>query len=210
MIDIEALEALAKKIPSQGGHGVGKQLRSYSSLIPVRTSIVEVGVWLGAGTSHLAIGQKEVCGGAPIYCYDKFNASKAEVGKAKNFGINLKLNQDTLPMVKKSLRPISTDIIYIKGDIKDIRYDGPPIGMYVDDASKRKEKFLAVIEELEPHFINGTIIVLMDYYFYQKRRGDESLKFQMKYMQKRRSNFEFVERFNDKSSCAAFRYKKGD
>lgn len=210
MADIEKMRELAKKIPSQGGHGISEQLQSYSSLIPIRTGIVEVGVWLGAGTSHLALGQAEISGKAPIYCYDKFRANESEIVKARNFGINFKLGQDTLPLVKKFLQPIYSNIIFNKGNIKDLRYDGPPIGMYVDDASKRKEKFLHVIEELEPYFIEGTIIVLMDYYFYQKRSGDESLKFQMQYMNKRKDSFEFIERLSPKSSCAAFKYKKGN
>lgn len=205
---IEIIEELARKIPSQGGHGISEQLRSYSSLIPLRTSIIEVGVWMGAGTSHLALGQVEVGGNAKIYCYDKFSANKMEIVKAKKFGINLKLNQDTLPIVKKNLKDIYSNIVFKKGDIKNLEYAGPPIGMYVDDASKREDKFAPVIEALEPHFIDGTIIILMDYYFYQKRKGDEGLKFQMKYMKKRRSNFEFVERINPKSSCATFKYKK--
>lgn len=209
MTDIKEIEALAEKIPNQGGHGISEQLQSYSSLIPAKTSIVEVGVWMGAGTSHLAIGQLRICGNAPIYCYDKFSASKAETEKARRFGIDIDIKQDTLPLVKKILKPIYSNIVFNKGDIKKISYDGPAIGMYVDDASKRKEKFIPVIEELEPHFIEGTVIILMDYYFYQKRKGDESLKFQMQYMKKRKDNFKFIERPNPKGSTATFKYKKG-
>jgi hypothetical protein len=120
-------------------------------------AIVEVGAWLGAGTQYL------VRTDGPLFVFDRFRTVESEVTKAAAFGVNLKVGQDTLPFVKSHIG--SRNVRFVKGNIRNARYTGPPIGLYVDDASKRPPFWNSSMRTFEPHFVSGTILILMDYDF---------------------------------------------
>lgn len=132
-------------------------LTRFSSAVPPEMAIVEVGAWLGAGTRYLVRER------GPLFVYDKFKTVDSEVPKAAKFGVNLTAGHDTLPFVKAHIG--SPNVRYFKGDIKHARYKGPPIGLYVDDASKRLRLWNSSMKTFEPHFVSGTVLVLMDYDF---------------------------------------------
>lgn len=143
-------------IPHMGAEKLAPLLRDWAALVPPEQAIVEVGAWLGAGTQYL------VRENGPLYVYDGFQANRSEVEKAAKFGVALTVGQDTLPWVKKRL---PDGIHFRKGNLKQSQYDGPPIGLYVDDASKSAKLWTRSMQTFEPHFVEGTVIVLMDYHF---------------------------------------------
>lgn len=203
-------EIYADAIPSQGGRQIGKYLRRFARMVPKGCAAVELGAWLGSGTAQISLGLLRSGFNCPLFCYDNFKALKTEVEKAALFGVELVENQNTLPLVRKYLRPIYKRIHFIKGNVADIKYNGPPIGLYVDDVSKRIETFLPVITELEPHFIDGAMIVLMDYFFFEKN-GNLFHKAQYNWMQENLDRFEFLFRPNPVGSPAFFKYhRRGD
>lgn len=139
-----------------GAEKLATMLRDYADAVPADQAIVEVGAWLGAGTQYL------VRDSGPLYVYDGFEANSSEVAKAAKFGVTLTAGQDTLPWVKSHL---PKGIHFRKGNLKRSQYDGPPIGLYVDDASKSAKLWARSMQTFEPHFVQGTVIVLMDYHF---------------------------------------------
>ena len=168
-------------IPHMGGVDIGPWLKAYAEKVPEGQSIVEVGCWLGGGTQYLTHD--------PLYVYDRFSATKSEVSKALAQGVQLTQGQDTLPLVKRNLRK---GINFIAGDIRHATYDGPPIGMYVDDASKKQ--WAKVIRIFELHFAPNAVLFLQDYDY-------PMCHAQREYADKWR----MVERRLAGTSCAVFR-----
>ena len=136
-----------------GGAKIAPWVKQYVSHVTPGRAIVEVGCWLGAVTEHLV-------GSHPVFVYDAFEATQSEVEKAKAFGVKLYEGQNTLPMVRETV----PGPWYIKGDIMDAGYAGPPIGLYIDDASKRAKLWNHSMSIFEPCFVpNETVLFLMDF-----------------------------------------------
>lgn len=139
-----------------GALTIADYLREYAAAVPADRAIVEIGAWLGAGTRVMA----EVAQ-APIYVYDKFLATDSEVEKAAAFGVTLQAGQNTQSLVEKHLEGL--DVRLHRGSIFKMKYDGPPIGLYVDDASKQRWPILE--NRLSPFFTPDTVMVMMDFYY---------------------------------------------
>lgn len=199
------LYPIANSIPSMGGTEIGSTIQELASKVPIDGSIVEVGVWLGAGTSQIAMGVLRGSRKAQIHCYDLFKCFESQIDKAKIYGVNLSRSQDLLPLVQSYLESFPVRIVYHKGDIREMAYSGPSIYLYIDDASKDKEKFTHVISELEPYFVAGeTFIILMDYFYYEKKPS-KRLMFQKEYMTGN-CKYSFIERISQEHSCALFQF----
>ena len=144
--------------PHMGALNIAGLLREYASTVPEGRTVVELGSWLGAGTYELA--SATTC---EIHVYDKFRASESEVKKAKAFGFDLVVHEDTLPKVRAYLKPFGDRVRFHKGPLYKASYDGPKIGLYVDDASK---SFWKQAERIfAPYFDNQTILIMMDYHY---------------------------------------------
>jgi hypothetical protein len=62
----------------------------------------------------------------------------------------------------------------------------------------------------QPFYIpNVTILYMMDYFYYEKKTGDEGLLFQKLYFEKRKDQFEYVGRITEGASPAVFKYLGG-
>ena len=144
-------------VPHMGAAKLAPWLTEYAKNVPDSQAIVEVGAWLGAGTRYL------VRENGPLWVFDHFRATASEVEKASKFGVELKKGQDTLPWVKAHLP--KNGIRFMKGDIRTAVYKGPPIGLYVDDASKSEKLWRHSMQTFEPHFVSGAILMLQDYWF---------------------------------------------
>jgi len=192
-----------------GGTEIGDWLQDYASQVQSTNSIVEVGVWLGAGTYNLCKGVTEG-NNAPIYCYDRWTASKSESTKAKAYGLSVEPGSDLLQHVKSYLAPFedTVDITFTKGEIFNLpTFAGPEIGLYIDDASKQPNVFNHVMNVFKPKFKDNAILVLMDFHFFEKHPDRPELRCQYEYMQKRPREFEYIKR-SKTTSTAVFRYHK--
>ncbi len=164
---------------------MGPLLRRVARSAPADTSIVEVGCWLGAGTAQLALGirVRQSAGRVRLHCYDRWQANVAEVEKAAHWGVVLSTGQDTLPHTRRTLEPFEVPVEFHKGDIADARWEGGPISVYVDDASKKWQTFHHVLLTFGPHWIPGeTVVVLMDYNIW-KSTGAEEHKCQKQFIE---------------------------
>lgn len=197
------LRAYAKTFPSQGGVEIGPWLEQYAARLPAEAAIVEVGCWLGAGTAHLALGAMQ--SHAAIYTHDRFMCVGEEKEKAGRFGVRLRGAQDTLPTVKAWLKPFPVEIIYQKMSLRDLRWEGGPIGLYVDDATKVEPLWLNAMGVFRRSFIPyRTHLFLMDYHFDEK--AGEKYGAQKRYMAAHGDSFELIEDRLAGTTCALFRY----
>jgi hypothetical protein len=182
-----------------GGTEVGPWLRRWAS--ECSTSIVEVGSWLGAGTAQLALGARE--SGASIHVYDNWRATEEEVEKARRAGVELRRGQDTLPLVRANLELFDVDITFHQGDIRRSAWPGGPIGLYVDDAAKQPRTFRHVVSTFAPHWQDGCVVVLMDYWYF--RKGGFRYRSQQVWAWWNRARLERLEDRIAGTSAAAFR-----
>jgi hypothetical protein len=208
--DLQELEQRANQIPSMGGTELGAALRQAARETPPDTAIVEVGTWLGAGTAQLALGLRErsQVGGVSIHCFDRWQATDPEVGKALRMkNLTLRAGEDTLPWVMKTLQPFAVPIFFHKGDFRRAAWSGGQISVYVDDAAKTAPKFLHVLKTFGPHWIPGkTIVVLMDFRFWQQSGADKH-ECQKRFIERFADHFVLLERFHV-DTCDGFLYRK--
>ena len=208
-IDLAALGEQALRIPSMGGHKIGTFLRRIARDAPLQTSIVEVGCWFGAGTAQLALGVLERVPHQriPIHCFDRWIVDLTQVEKARQFA-NLEIvsGQDTLPLTIDYLRPFGVEMHFTKGNIKHANWQGGPISVYVDDASKVPKMFSHALKTFGPWWIPGvTIIVMMDYSYWQKS-GRADHKCQQEFMERYGDHFSAISNIGSRGP-AAFRYE---
>ena len=182
-MNIDGLERHAAVIPSMGGKKIGSFLQEIARDAPPETSIVEVGSWLGSGTSYLALGNLERNIPLPMHIYDMWEATADEVEKAEERnGLKLEIGQDTLPLTKEFLAPFDVPIRFHKCDINEAGWNRDPISVYVDDAAKNSFTFDHVLRTFGPHWIPGvTIVVLMDFNYW-KKSGSRDHKAQKKFV----------------------------
>ena len=170
--EVADLSDLASQIARQGDKKIYPLLRELARTAPANTAIVEIGSWFGAGTAHLALGIRErPCpGDITLHCYDRWQASRREVAKKAKFpGAKLKVGNDILPHVRRTLEPFGVPIQFQKGELLSASWSGTPISVYVDDASKSPELFVHALDTFLPSWIPGsTRVVLMDFDYLEK------------------------------------------
>ena len=198
-----ALEAIALSIPHMGARSIGNSLRTWAAESK-NTNIVEAGCWLGAGTAFLALGAME--SGSEIHAYDRWHANHSEVEKAQAFGIKLRPGENTLPRVRATLKPFPVRITFHRGSIAGAEWTFGPIGVYVDDASKRAQAFRRAREIFWPSLTDGAVIVLMDYHHYEK--WGDAYRAQHDYITGHSDQFTLIEERMAGTAAAAFRYTK--
>ena len=170
---LEELEEYANTIPSMGGTKLGPFLDHIIEEVEPRSSIVEVGSWLGAGTAQIALSlfKKKKQEDVEIHVYDRWQATASEVAKSNVFiNSNINVGDDTLVWVKDKLQPFDVKINFHKGDISDIEWKGGPISIYIDDAAKSPDNFFHILKTFGPSWIPGkTVLILMDFYMWKKK-----------------------------------------
>jgi hypothetical protein len=211
--DIQELEHLAVAVPEMGGRRIGKYLRALARDAKAHTSIVELGCWLGAGTTQMAIGlnEREPDHGVAIDCFDNFQMSESSSEKARKQGVDLKEGENTEPWVANTLKPFGHVTLH-KGMLDErTRWSGRPISVYVDDASKYPHTFNRCLKIFGPWWIPGeTTVVLMDYWLFRKKHNAHRVDYmrsQFDFVTSHPDHFEEVEDLKD-GTCAAFRYRR--
>lgn len=207
MID---LNAVAEAIPSMAGRKLGPALRRAAREAPSGTAIVEIGSWLGAGTAQLALGIRErERRDVTLHCFDRWRAQPHEIAKAARQGLHLAPLEDTLPRVRQALQPFEVPIRYHQGDLLQARWDGEPISVYVDDASKELPAFCHALATFGPCWIPGeTVLLLMDFHLW-KKTGIPEHEFQRHFLEAAGDSFEPLPIAGRRrtAALAIFRYK---
>jgi len=207
----QSLFEVATRIPSMGGMEIGPALRDFARAVRSNTAIVEVGCWLGAGTAQLALGvlENDEPTGIRIHCYDRWAANAAEVEKAQRWGLNLSEGDDLLPHTKRMLQPFAVPIEFHQGDIRSTVWDGGPISLYVDDASKKPKLFYHSLLTFAPMWVPGdTVIFFMDFNIW-KTSGDPEHRCQKEFIEAYPKSFEQIHHpgVSSDPEVAVFRYR---
>jgi hypothetical protein len=148
-------------IPTQCSQAHLDALREIAAEVSGRGAIVECGPWLGAATAIIA--EQQANPATPIHSFDYFKARPGEVVKAAAFGMTLEVGQDTMPIFRQHIQAFP-NVTAHKGSILKATWDGQPIELYVDDASKVAPVFYHAMRTFGPSFIPGvTKLVLLDY-----------------------------------------------
>ncbi len=178
---------------------------------------MEVGSWLGATSAALLDGLVEVGYNKSFWAFDRWRANAAEVRKAAEQGVVLRLNEDLKPLYCKNVSRIYSHLRMIQGKVpwKFREYHGEPIEVCLFDAPKRNSVFMESIRFCEPYFIPGvTVLGLMDYYFYKRHRDVQQnpdwMKFMapVKFIETYSEHFTLMREFPENSSCVFFKYEK--
>lgn len=193
-------------IPSMGGTEIGPDLEKWASQCPENTNIVELGTWMGAGTKFLGEGAQK--SNATVWSFDRFVTRKGEPEKAKKYGIDLTVGQDTIDIVRGNIG-YHRNIKLVRRELYNVDWFQGPISMYVDDACKRAPVFLHAIRTFSKHWIPGAIIVLMDFYWHKRHPNEPDAQIQPEFMERNKHRFEFLKDWPD-LCCAAFKYLGGE
>lgn len=191
------------EIPTMVSNKVRSLLTEYAGRIKENQSAVEIGPWLGACTVAILKGLPE---NRKLHVYGNFTVSEREYEKALEQGLDLhheKISDAFDRFTDPHIKPGCELHKYIC-DIINAKYSGCSIGLYVDDAAKKKKCFDHMIRTFFPYFIKGTILFLMDYFFYEKKgKHSKEYEYQKNYMTKHSDRFRFVSR-PDHTSAAIF------
>ena len=201
------LEAAVARIPSMGGRKLGPLLREAARRAPGGTAIVEVGSWLGAGTAQLALGIRgRQRPDVALHSFDRWRAHPVDIAPAARAGLRLDPFEDTLPRVRRMLDPFGVPVRFHQGELRHARWNGGPISVYVDDASKWLPGFCHALATFAPSWIPGeTTIFLMDFHHWRETK-DREAEFQRRFIEAAGDCFEPIEA-RTTTSLAMFRYK---
>jgi len=178
---------------------------------------MEVGCWLGATSAALLDGLVEAGYDKLYWAFDKWRSNEAEVQKAYDQKVLLGISQDLLPIFLKNTKSIYPKVHAVQGIIPPIlnMFNLTPIEICLFDAPKSNPVFSDSIHKLLPYFIPGvTVLGLLDYYFYLRRKEDQLKKdwekflVPVQFIEEHRDNFTVLRDFKENSSCVFFRYEK--
>ena len=206
MIETKHIPAMSSTITLDYLREIGRQWTGQGTA-------VELGSWLGATAHALLEGLVESGYNSPFYCFDRWTANEAQVEKARKKGIEIKDEQDLLPLFLNNVNPIYNNIKTYQGSISDKinKYPGDPIEICLFDAPKREPIFSEAIQALSPYWIPGvTILGLLDYYFYKsKPSGHLRKRFQapVRFMESHSDCFTVIKEWEGESPVF-FKYVK--
>lgn len=175
---------------------------------------VECGAWLGGGTAALAEGLSWAGYDRPLCVYDRWEANKEEVGKAKAAGFKISNGQNIEPNFRQFVGPHCDGfpIKTYRGRIEQARWCGHEIEIWLLDAAKRPGPFYGALKAFGPSWIPGlTTVGLLDYGFWRKYDGhpEQELYYeQVAFIHRFEDHFELIKDFGPDDSPAFFKYVK--
>jgi hypothetical protein len=202
-----------KTIPAMTPTVVHDYLRKIGSEWQRKGVAMELGSWLGGTAVPLLEGLVQAKYNRPFYCFDKWEANLQQVASAKSQGLQIRNNQDLVPIFLSNTRAIYDNVACYVGNISATiqRFPGVPIEICLFDAPKQEPTFTNAINVVIPHFIPGvTIFGLLDYNFWKKRAGKEreQLLAPVKWMEAHKDYFEQLMEWPEECSCVFFKYIK--
>jgi hypothetical protein len=176
-------------IPTQCSQHHLEALAEIAATVPGRGAVVECGPWLGASTAVIADHLPNPA--TPIHGFDYFKARPGEVVKAAAQGLTLTVGQDTTPIFRRHVGD-HPNVVAHKGSILKATWDGQPIELYVDDASKVAPVFHHAMRTFGPSFIPGvTKLVLLDFNWLDEHFSHKSIyQYQHAFMERYSAHFQ--------------------
>ena len=123
-------------------------------------AIVDLGCFAGGSSAHLAEGNRQGGGTAPVFAYDNFTATrKSKQNQLYPKGIAPFDGSDMLPLSQRLLAPWP-NVTPRKGRIEDSVWTDGPISLLVQDASKTDETMDQMAEIFFPHLVAGQSLIV--------------------------------------------------
>jgi len=167
---------------------------------------VECGSWLGASCAALCLGLEKAGYEDIMYCFDRWHSNEEEVGKAVKQGQRIANNQNLRPKFLDNVDAVTDiGIETQRTRISESNWCGRDIEIFLLDAAKSSPRFDRTLDIFGPHWVDGAIVGLMDFYFARKIGRVPN---QEEYVEDHADSFELVKEF-DGCSVAFFRYTGG-
>ena len=162
---VDALSVHADQGPAYSGTRSSVSLARLAAQTAGETSIVQVGVWLGASSAQLALGirRRRKPGVVTLHCYDSWTVTSTDIKRAASWGVLLSEGESFLPRTRQLLHPLGVEIEF-RTAFLDAVWEENPIALYVDDMRRSPTLFWRALEVFGPHWIPGeTVLVFLNY-----------------------------------------------
>lgn len=160
----------ASAIPELGGGGssIAPTLVELASVAKRDECIIDIGPFLGSTTGWLALGSYSLGHNAPIHSFDTWAYDDDLQKRAwKQRKISLPRDESFWRLWAANVAHLPVDITPHVGDVyAGDPWDGPTIGLLVDDASSGHDRLDAMWARFKGSVRRGTPLVMMDYYFH--------------------------------------------
>ena len=200
-------------IPSMGGACISNELYDIGMNLSGIGDVVECGTWFGASIVPVAMALRDKNSKAAIHCYDIWTGDEAQVAKAKLWNVKISIGEDLLPHFINYIKPVHPRVFAHKGLTNRASWSKNPIELYIDDCNKDPKEFFNALNTFSESWIPGTtIVVLMDYDYYQKSylsdRKKEIYRCQKEFVESNMNSFELIDSNVKGTSASIFRFLK--
>lgn len=125
-------------------------------------AVVEVGCWLGGGTVHLAAGLRDSGRPGRVIAIDRFVWQGELYEQIHPAG--LAAGADFEPLFRRFVAPLGDRIEVRRAEVRDVRWDGPPVELLLVDAPKQVPDILGLIDGFGGKLIApGATVAFQDY-----------------------------------------------
>jgi hypothetical protein len=215
-MNLKELISHADNIPDlgYGGKTVKDDLMYYSSKVKSDRNIIDIAPCFGSTTAYIHCGlEKSGRSLISVYSFDMWELQNDEYkNKAKKYcNVELNSSDDFYNEYLKNIKPYGQTNV-IRGDILKQSWNSDnKIGLFINDIGASKEYTDKIFQIFSPAFVkNETIIMMMDYYFYEsKHHTEKQYLYQKKFMEKNKNVFDFIKKV-EKSKCAIYKYLGGE
>lgn len=118
--------------------------------------VVELGSYVGGSTAHLAAGHAAAGLTGSVHAYDKFSTGEGLKQRLLYAGGVAPFNgSDILPLARRLLAPWADRLVFHKGEIEKLGWNGHPIELLVVDAFKKVALIDRMTADFYPSLIPG-------------------------------------------------------
>ena len=202
--EVDALSVHADQIPAYSGTQSLVSLARLAAQTAGGTSIVQVGVWLGASSAQLALGarRRRKLGTVALHCYDSWTVTSTDVQRAAWWGVSLSEGESLLPRTQQLLHPFGVEIEF-QAAFRDAVWEKDPISLYVDDMRRSPGLFWQALEIFCPYWIPGKTVLVFLNYDRDCQKGAERCTYQEHLVESNPESFEVLY----EEGPGVFRYK---
>ncbi len=202
-------------IPAMTPSWVHDYLRRIGASWQGKGVAIELGSWLGATAVPLLEGLREAGYNKPFYAYDRWEANREQVRKAREQGVKITNKQDLLPLFQDNVLNDDIRVFCQKGNISGtLKWpSNTPVEICLFDAPKQNPIFEHAVRQLGPSFIpDVTVWGLLDYYWHRDRPTEkkrEAARVPVRFINRYHQNFSLMAEWGHSCACAFFRYRGG-
>lgn len=159
---------MRSEIPSMSSPRLHERLTEIGSQWKGLGIAIECGSWFGASACALARGLVTAGYDRDLWLFDAWKATDSEVEKAAKVGVEIRAGENLMPACQANVSAIYPRVMCVRGRIHRAKWDAGPIEIFILDAAKRDPAFIHTMVHFAPHWIEGAVIGLIDFKYWQK------------------------------------------